>query len=89
MLETYFEIICVILTLSRRRPISYRNQSIHLLCKSIDWFLYDIGLRRERVKIKKGMLKSVRYMYRSSHSQMFFKIAFLKNLANFTGKHLC
>ena len=23
------------LTLSRRRPLSYRNQSIHLLCKSI------------------------------------------------------
>ena len=38
------------LTLSRRRPISYRNQSIDLQSKSIDWFLYDIGLRRERVK---------------------------------------
>ena len=38
------------LTLSRRRSISYRNQSIDLLCKSMDWFLYDIGLRRERVK---------------------------------------
>ena len=38
------------LTLSRRRPISYRNQSIDLLCKSTDWFLYDIGLRLERVK---------------------------------------
>ena len=38
------------LTLSRRRPISYRNQSIDLLCKSVDWFLYNIGLRRERVK---------------------------------------
>ena len=24
----------------------------------------------------------------SSHSQMFFKIGVLKNLANFTGKHL-
>ena len=38
------------LTLSRRRPISCRNQSIDLLWKSMDWFLYDIGLRRERVK---------------------------------------
>ena len=26
---------------------------------------------------------------RSSRSQMFFKIDVLKNLANFTGKHLC
>ena len=31
------------LTLSWRRPLSYRNQSI-------DWFLYDNGLRHERAK---------------------------------------
>ena len=37
------------LTLSRRRPISYRNQSISLQSKSMDWFLYDIDLCRERV----------------------------------------
>ena len=30
-------------------PLSYRNQSINLLCKSIGWFLYDSGLRHERV----------------------------------------
>ena len=40
------------LYLSWRRPISYRNQSIDLLRKSMDWFLYDIGLRHERVKRK-------------------------------------
>ena len=38
------------LTLSWRRPISYKNQSTDLLRKSMDWFLYDIGLRHERVK---------------------------------------
>ena len=37
------------LTLSRQRPLPYRNQSIDLLNKSIDWFLYDNGLRHERV----------------------------------------
>ena len=37
------------LTLSWRRPISYRNQSIDLLRKY--WFLYDIGLHHERVKV--------------------------------------
>ena len=37
------------LTLSWRRPLSYRNQSIDLLRKSVDWFLYDNGLRDERV----------------------------------------
>ena len=38
------------LTLSRRRPLSYRNQSIDLRSKSGDWFLYDNDLRLERVK---------------------------------------
>ena len=37
------------LTLSWRSSLSYRNQSIHLLCKSMDWFLYDRDLRHERV----------------------------------------
>ena len=38
------------LTLSRRRSQSYRNQSTDLLCKSMDWFLYDTNLHHERVK---------------------------------------
>ena len=38
------------LALSWRRSLSYRNESIHLLCKSMDWFLYDRDLRHERVK---------------------------------------
>ena len=37
------------LTLSWWRPLSYRNQSIDLWIKSMDWFLYDNGLRHERV----------------------------------------
>ena len=28
-------------------------------------------------------------IFRSSHTQMFFKIGVLKSFANFTGKHLC
>ena len=32
-------------TTFRRRPLSYRNQSIDLLCKSMDWFIYNRGLR--------------------------------------------
>ena len=39
-----------LLTLSWRRPLSYRNQSIDLPSKSLDWFLYVNGLRYERVK---------------------------------------
>ena len=40
-----------VLTFSRRRTILYRNQSIDLQSKSMDWFLYDIGLHRERVNL--------------------------------------
>ena len=38
------------LTFSWRRPLSYRNQSIDLRSKSMDWFLFNNGLRQERVK---------------------------------------
>ena len=38
------------LTLSRRRSLSYRNQSTDLQSKSMDWFLYDNSLCHERVK---------------------------------------
>ena len=39
------------LTLSWWRPLSYRNQSIDLQSKSMDWFLHDNDLRHERVKL--------------------------------------
>ena len=38
------------LTLSWRRPLSYKNQFIDLLFKSVDWFLYNNALHHERVK---------------------------------------
>ena len=38
------------LTLSWQRSLSYRTQSIDLLAKSVDWFLYDKSLRDERVR---------------------------------------
>ena len=45
-----FQAKLIQLTLSWRRPLSYRNQSIDLQSKSMDWFLYDRDLRHERVK---------------------------------------
>ena len=50
-LNTYF------LTLSWRKPLSYRNQSIDLQSKPRDWFLYDNGLRHERVKFTVPVLE--------------------------------
>ena len=35
-----------------KSPLSYRNQSTDLRSKSMDWFIYDNGLRHERVKSK-------------------------------------
>ena len=37
-------------TLSWRRSLSYRTQSIDLQNKSMDWFLYDRDLRHEKIK---------------------------------------
>ena len=48
--ETEAVVQRLFLTLSWRRPLSYRNQSIDVPSKSMDWFLYDNGLRHERVK---------------------------------------
>ena len=46
-----FEIdISFVLTLSWQRSLSYRNQSIDLLSKSIDWFLYHKDIRHEIVR---------------------------------------
>ena len=53
----YVNLVSFSLTLSWRRQLSYRNQSIDLLGKSMDWSLYDTGLRHERVKsVKKIFL---------------------------------
>ena len=38
------------LALSWRGPLSYRNLSIDLQSKLMDWFLYDNGFGHERVK---------------------------------------
>ena len=49
-LRTTTSQISMMLTLLCRRSLSYRNQPIDLLCKSMDWFLYDNGLCHENVK---------------------------------------
>ena len=33
----------------------YRNQSTDLLCKSMNWFLYDKNHRHEKVKVDVGV----------------------------------
>ena len=58
----------IILTLSWRRSLLYRNHSIDLLSKLTDWFLYDRGYHHERVKHSSGIIRMrilnpLRYLY--------------------------
>ena len=55
---------------------SYRNQSIHLLCKSIDWFLYDrtFGVYCVKQVCKQSPWK--RAILRASTSSYHVKIEF-------------
>ena len=45
------------LTYSWRRSLLYRNQSIDLLCKLRDWFLYDRDYHHERGKHSSGIIR--------------------------------
>ena len=59
-----------LLTLSRRRRLSYRHQSTDLLRKSMNWFLYDNGLRIEKVK-RFHELKSLCHMTTVNFRDLF------------------
>ena len=48
--------------------MSYRDQSIDLRSKSKDWFLYDIGLRHERVNEMKSIVDIGRSLFVSESS---------------------
>ena len=45
------------LTLSWQRSLSYRNQSIDLPCKSMDWFLYDRDYVMKELKLSRNLEK--------------------------------
>ena len=53
-------------------------------CSDSDWFRALVQILQLNKK-EKGFSQ----VFRSSRLQMFVKIGVLKNLANFTGKHLC
>ena len=56
------------LTLSWRRSLSYKNQSIDLQRKSMDWFLYDRDLRHERVKRNSCPTQQKKYLKGTNRS---------------------
>ena len=63
--------IISVLTLSWWRPLSYGNQSIDLLRKSMEWFLFDNGLRHERVK---NVGKANKFIFLTPHFVLFSSI---------------
>ena len=68
------------LTLSRKRPFSYRNQSIDLQSKSMDWFLYDNGLFLERVN------NTADYLLILPYSKDLWDISYISNKKLISGK---
>ena len=56
-------VVIMSLTLSWRRPLSYRNQSIDLQSKSMNWFLFDNGLPHERVNVKFEHIQQIQIVF--------------------------
>ena len=54
--------------------LSYRNQSIDLRSKSMDWFLHDNGFRHERVNMHYLIDPAVLLIYLSIYISSIFAI---------------
>ena len=62
----------LLLTLSWRRLSWYRNQSIDFLRKSMDWFLYDNGLRHVKMGKKWRKILSPTFYLKFKNINLFF-----------------
>ena len=63
--------------------LSYRNQSIDLQSKSMDWFLYDTGLCHERFKnfvLLKMLLMTISVSWLFYDQMIFDSKDILKNV---------
>ena len=80
---SYWSYLCIIFDYFNSfmtRLLSYRNQSTDLLRKSMDWFLYENGLRHERVnylrlKIILTGISFTRETFLGSHFSKFFNVS--------------
>ena len=69
------------LTHSWWRPLSYRNQVIDFLLKSLNWFLYNMGLHHERVRFNNYSFSSFSICHWNQNNitaHSFEKISVLK-----------
>ena len=86
-----------ILTISWRRYLLYRNQSLDLQSKSMDWFLYDRNFRHERVKLShffqiKISNINICCLYESNIEKQPLEVLYEKGVfessGKFNGKHV-
>ena len=75
---TYIYINVNKFTLSWRRLLSYRNQSIDLLCKSMDWFLFDKDLRHERDKLMQNTQQNSKSFLLYIHEKIYSNLLQIK-----------
>ena len=75
---TYIYINVNKFTLSWRRLLSYRNQSIDLLCKSMDWFLFDKDLRHERDKLMQNTQQNSKSFLLYIHEKIYANLLQIK-----------
>ena len=62
---------CININSFMTESLSYSNQFIDLLRKSMDWFLYDRGLHHERVNL-------ILYVFRSNALDFYRKVQTIK-----------
>ena len=70
------------LTLSKRMSLSYRRQSIDLLCKSMDWFLYDRDFHLERVREVMEISQRIHVTNQCFERSLFFLLLVLEHIKN-------
>ena len=75
------------LTLSWRRFLSYRNQSIDLFCKSMNQFLYNRNLLHERFKIFFIHYTESLFLHVVKHNLLFFFFFYLAFLYEYLRFH--
>ena len=80
MVRTFLQNFEIRLTLSWRRPLSYRN---------LDWFLYDNGLRHRRVKDCESFTSNSELLRNTAKYWKALTLSWRRSLSYRTGPLIC
>ena len=80
---------CYIFPFPFNRGIWFIQRRILNTVKNLRWSFLTIFHKKLHHRCLTGLQILLSLIFRSSHSQMFFKVSVLKIFAIFTGKHLC